>query len=1176
MRLYPVANPQVQRSNDFFLKAFKTLLESGVDRSITIAFSDQKILVCGEQLPDKDQTRPQIQGLIVLFNRLKIHSFTFQPTFDKVDCDKFIQILSHFLTEKIFTEPITTLLGKAGINSIIVDAKRYVAIHEGEQVIREELLSSGLRVSDKELSNSVLGKPGRKDALLSISSELVKELIGRLPETTGRNMPTEGLTEAIMETLQNLSEETDLNKRSNNIEASASTLSGLDPGLLAQLTAHLPATPVADEMLRATLHRMTQPQLNALITHFITQQTAREGPRFDTDPLTLASRQVDQTGLNRMLGHYEQLLNIEQQAQVAQQAGAQIASLEGAALGNIFAHTFKGDFGGQLYQQVINQISDEKFEKLARQFQAITEGQDELPLDLQSKDIEEAYKKLLQTVRGEKMRAIIEMSTHKEKDRQGLTTIDLDNLLQGNLKGLEQKDISAALPGTIRNLLSHGNEKTADALLMQLAATPQHQKPLIQTNAALTLASVAEHLDNMGEWQRLDKLLPALRQGLRSQGADEQSIRQTITAIGGLTSHYFAEKEYNQAFGTTRFLRTLSSEDLLTTGNRPLIREHAIATLKNLCTKPVLDHLMDLFLHSENQQETAGQLLIELGEQSTKFQIQQLISNTSRFERKRLLALIKQTGQPATSILLEELRSDAPWFVIRNIIHLLGKIGNSSIVEKIQPYIGHTDLRVQQETLNTTVIIGGDTLNDFLLDALQTVDDSLKIKVVNHIATTKDDRFVSPLTDLLESTKPFIGKNKNNLHLAICKALGMIGSKRAITSLNRVMQSRNPFDLGGYSHEVRQAASLALDQIRNVPALLKKRLPGEGIDTQEYEHQLPVATSGTLSVSIDEEAEIFTIAAQGGRDQALKRLLDLITSTARAGDFQTAERLRERIYEIDSLALSEIIRSGEIIEQEKGGAIKEDDLEVWAALTDRLSSEEFSTMYHELTEHHYKPEETVVSQGDKNDSLFFIAQGSVKVSHKVGPRDIFITSLNRGQIAGDNFFAPAFWTVSLISLTTAKVYILEQTALHAIQEKFPGLRAKLQKFYTASNTIQSTLKKKGLDRRKEQRFNLSRKIQVQPITNIDSPIGRGFRAEIIDIAPGGVAFIIRISRQETARLLLGRRLQIVLPIGNENKFLTLKGMVVSIQPFHILENDFSIHFSFEQPLEQQVLQTILG
>ena len=233
------------------------------------------------------------------------------------------------------------------------------------------------------------------------------------------------------------------------------------------------------------------------------------------------------------------------------------------------------------------------------------------------------------------------------------------------------------------------------------------------------------------------------------------------------------------------------------------------------------------------------------------------------------------------------------------------------------------------------------------------------------------------------------------------------------------------------------------------------------------------------------------------------------------------------------MALGEIIRSGEIIEQEKKGAIKGEDLEIWADLTDQLSSQEFQTIYHEFSERRYKPEETLVTQGDKNDALFFISQGSIKVSHTLGSRELFITSLNRGQIAGENFFTPSFWTVTLTSLTPSRVHILQQAALNRWQEKFPGLRAKLHEYYRAGNTIRSMLEKKGLERRKDQRFTLARKIQVQPINNLDSPIGRGFRAETADISLGGMAFLIRISRQENARLLLGRRMQVVLPVGGK-------------------------------------------
>ena len=35
-------------------------------------------------------------------------------------------------------------------------------------------------------------------------------------------------------------------------------------------------------------------------------------------------------------------------------------------------------------------------------------------------------------------------------------------------------------------------------------------------------------------------------------------------------------------------------------------------------------------------------------------------------------------------------------------------------------------------------------------------------------------------------------------------------------------------------------------------------------------------------------------------------------------------------------------------------------------------------------------------------------------------------------------------------------------------------------------------------------------------------------------------------------------------------------LVISVQPFHILQNDFSVHFRFDQPLDEQDLRTILG
>ena len=918
--------------------------------------------------------------------------------------------------------------------------------------------------------------------------------------------------------------------------------------------------------------RMQQPAWSAPVLATALEQA--------TDPAHFVRGKLDTVSFDRLLDRYDKLLNREKQMQVAAQAAAQIASLPEKDLGLILVQKYKNLFGDQLYKQVITHLSDEKFEKLVNRLKAVTEGRATLPLNMEDREIEEAYNRLVLTVRGEKMRAIIEM--HREQKRQreqqqrDVVEQSLEALLRGELEVLEKRDFVQALPDLVRNQLNEGEEKKADGVLMQLAIALQHPTPIIKTHAALALAAIAEQLAVSGHWPRLGKLLPALEQILRIQGMNEQAIGQSIFAIGSLAGHHVAEEQYSQAFRTTSLLQTLATKAADSPPLDAHIQDQAQETLKHLCSQAVLEQLLNRYLHSEIHQDDAGKLLTAMGKPSAQFQLQQLMSNESRHERRKLLALIQQTGNPAISILLEQLHKDSPWYVIRNIIRLLGEIGTSDLFSVIRPFINHPDLRVQQEVINSAVKIGGEDLKDFLLHALLHIADPLKIKVVNHTAQFHDERFIRPLTDLLESTKPFQGKNKDDLLLSICRTLGVMGAKRATASLSRVAQSKNVLGLGGFSDEVRRAAALALEQIKK-SASSDRDDSLENLETTETdEPALYGAGQGGSPHVQAEETEIFALAAQGKRDQAKKRLLDLIASVAHSGDFATAERLRERIYEIDSLALGEIIRSGEMIEQAKRGAIREEDLEVWANLTDKLSSEEFQTIYHAFSERRFKPEETLVSQGDRNDELFFINQGSVKVSHLAGTKELFITSLNRGQIAGENFFSPSYWTVSLTSLTPSKIYVLQQSALAGWQERFPGLRAKLHEFYMASNNINSMLERKGLERRKDQRFKLSRKIQVQPISNLDSPIGRGFRAETADISQGGLAFLIRIGKQENARLLLGRKMQVVLPVSGEEKFLQLKGLVIGIQPYQIQQNDFSVHFKFDYTLEQKRLQTILG
>ena len=1055
----------------------------------------------------------------------------------------------------------------SGFNRMLDQYEQVLDQQQQTQVIRQagtQLASMEGAVLGNLLTQKfkgIFGEQLYQQVMDQVSDEMLDETVAQLtPKQLNRMVAT--LTSDIP-----LRVDTEANSGSGASENTilkrlTHTKKGKDIGDLAEynIAAHhlLHAGPLATQLPEQLTSRLHQPEWSAPVLVSAARQLLDTRGEAPGAPMHLAD-------FEQMLERYSSLLSQEEQLQVAARAGAELANLEDQELGLVLVKKYKNIFGEQLYQQVIAQLSPERIERLTSQFHELAEGHTIKPADLKASEVEEAYQGLMETVRSEKMRAIIELHQEQKKQKelelQETLNRSRENLLHGKFEELEQYSFAKSVPEEVRHLLLNGEDAIADNLMMQLAIGMQHQVPRVRENAFEALAATAENLTRIGQWERFAKLLPALKQGLEQDGVKGSCSEKAITAISGLAGHYLTQEDYVSAHETLHFLQQLSQ------ARSPQVREQAKDAQKLLSTQEVLTQLLHHFFHSERQQQTVGKILVELGEESAKFQLKQLFESESRFERKRLLGLIKQNGNPAVTLLSQQLRNDAPWYVLRNVIRLLGEVGTEAHFARIHPFISHSDPRVQQEVVATASKLAGADLKDFLLEALQKVDDSLKIRVTNHIATVHDERFVRPLTDLLESTSPFQGKNKTDLQVSICKALGTIGSKRATGSLSRVAQSKNMLGLSGYVDEVRAAAERALQQIRRASH-----------DQHEEHHSLN--STDAVQVTSEEiqaaEQAIFALAKQGKPAEARGQLLDLIGTVAHAGDLATAERLRKRIYELDEAPLADIICDETALEQKKQDGISAEDMEIWAELTDQLGTKEFQTIYQAFSERKLNPEETIVSQGDKNDNLFFINQGSVKVSHLVDDRELFITSLSRGQLAGENFFTPSLWTVTLTSLTPARVYLLPQSALTQWQEKFPGLRAKLHNYYRTYDNISGMLQKKGLNRRKDERFTLARKIQVQPISTQDAPIGRGFRSETADISVGGMAFLIRISRQENARLLLGRRMQVTLPVGGKTGHMTFKGLVIGVQPYRQLIGNFSVHFRFDTPIDHQELQSILG
>jgi CRP-like cAMP-binding protein len=321
------------------------------------------------------------------------------------------------------------------------------------------------------------------------------------------------------------------------------------------------------------------------------------------------------------------------------------------------------------------------------------------------------------------------------------------------------------------------------------------------------------------------------------------------------------------------------------------------------------------------------------------------------------------------------------------------------------------------------------------------------------------------------------------------------------------------------------------------------------------------------------EEQIFQLAAQGDTVAAKTQLYELVVACAKKKDFHNAERLRERMYEIDPLALLEIIQSGDVIEQEKQEAISKDHVAIWANLLQALSSEEFNALYHEMEERAYQPEEIIVAQGAKNDELFFITNGSVRVTYSGGGKEFFFKNMGKGEIIGENFFNPSVWTVSLTARQQTGISVLKLESLARLEQKIPGLESKLIDFYNRSSDIYAEMKKKGMDRRVHERYRKECKIQLQIVDDRERVLS-AFKGDLTDISRGGLSFYVRITNKENIRLLLGRNIKVIIPVTNLPDAV-LRGVVIGVQASDLVLSDYSVHVKFNAELERHQLTSLL-
>ncbi|MFZ2630365.1 MAG: cyclic nucleotide-binding domain-containing protein [Desulfosalsimonadaceae bacterium] len=324
------------------------------------------------------------------------------------------------------------------------------------------------------------------------------------------------------------------------------------------------------------------------------------------------------------------------------------------------------------------------------------------------------------------------------------------------------------------------------------------------------------------------------------------------------------------------------------------------------------------------------------------------------------------------------------------------------------------------------------------------------------------------------------------------------------------------------------------------------------------------------------EALVDERIASNDIEGACKLLFDLIAEYARDKNFEKAEALHERLYETDPMALTEIVRSGEIIEEEKSDSVDREHLEIWAGLYNTLSTTEGNALYYSMKPKVFQSGEPIMEQGRLNHRLYFINKGEVQALFTQGGKENLIGLLKVGDILGQEpFFSATVCTVSMVALSNVKVTCLETDVLKNWKKDAPALESKLYDYCIKNDPVKKAMDEKGLERRSNTRLNISGTVMFQLLEKSGNLMGKAYKGELADISAGGISFIIKSSKKETVRMLLGRRLMISfkLPMKN-NTYQSIEERMTVIAAQPQVFDDYSIHLKFDAKWEPSTVDDI--
>jgi HEAT repeat protein len=517
----------------------------------------------------------------------------------------------------------------------------------------------------------------------------------------------------------------------------------------------------------------------------------------------------------RMLGILDKVADDVDQDSISQFIGKSIADLDPDLISLILTQKIQDLFGGNLYQYIVSQIDDAKYEAVTRQMHPGDDGPADG--DQAGTSTMEATEKTYG--RRSQVEFILEEKGGQKEIQARLLDKQVRQFLSAGEEAFSDPVMMAPLPDVIRQLAVRNDQEQTDELIDQVVNGLFSANPEARSQASASLVEIIDNYPVKRQPELVRNLSKRLVEWVRREETASQSYKIICRRLKDIVQDDIRSERFADALPVLDVFNRIHAGVLEKNDT-----VHALASeiIGELTSADLLKILFDEFnTDAKNKRLEAGRALARLGDVPLNRLLGMLREHTDSNERVRILQLIIDIGQTAVPVIRARIKEDEPWYYLRNLAYLLGRVGSETTVNTLEPLLLHSNNPVRQEALKSVNRIGGNARGPLLLSVLSRIDESFKNNVIEMLGILQFAGAVEPLVRMLKDRPLREPPSRADLEEKICAALGHIGAPEAVPILSKVSQSGGFFSVRPYPEKARNAAGKALAAIKRRQAETK-------------------------------------------------------------------------------------------------------------------------------------------------------------------------------------------------------------------------------------------------------------------------------------------------------------------------------------------------------------------